>query len=621
VLLDETHLDSGFADMTDNPKGAAAWHIDPVTYLESRPPEFSVATPKSLYLTMPDGVRIALDYYVPVGLQSESTFPTILLLTPYYRRFALREGARPGVEACPNAALFRDMFVPRGYALVVVDVRGTGASFGARDSFRSPAEREDYRVIMDWVVGQDWCDGRLGATGISYVGAACDFAASTGHPALKAIAPISAVWDTYADHFYPGGILLTHLTSGYSEIMQALDHDDRDLLKKFSYFADPDLAGPAPVDNDTDGNLVREAVHGHLANVHMPDFMREFQFRDEALAHDPAFTTDSFSPHAYSKGMRSDLAVLAISGWMDGAYSNGSISRFLSMSRNPDRYLLIGPWDHGARVNVSPFRATAVPEFPVRGEVLRFFDEHVRGVNAGLAQEARVHFHTMRAETWQSATDWPPTDRTETLYLSADGALGDDPGEHATVDYKVDYACGTGNETRYGRLQVRNVQEYYADWPEQRHGRAEFVSEPLSQSMTIAGHPIVTLHLASDQKDACVFVYLEDRAPDGTIRYITEGMLRALHRDLAPPTETYVTAWPYRDFTRARARPLAPGEMTELTFAMLPTSWQVPAGHCIVLTIAGADRDNFALWPYGRPGRWQISMGGPVASRVMLPVL
>ena len=36
------------------------------------------------------------------------------------------------------------MFVPRGYALVVVDVRGTGASFGTRDSFRSPRERDDY---------------------------------------------------------------------------------------------------------------------------------------------------------------------------------------------------------------------------------------------------------------------------------------------------------------------------------------------------------------------------------------------------------------------------------------------------------------------------------------------
>jgi putative CocE/NonD family hydrolase len=56
------------------------------------------------------------------------------------------------------------MFVPHGYALVVVDVRGTGASFGCRDSFRSPAERQDYAEVIEWVAAQDWCDGRLGAT-------------------------------------------------------------------------------------------------------------------------------------------------------------------------------------------------------------------------------------------------------------------------------------------------------------------------------------------------------------------------------------------------------------------------------------------------------------------------
>ena len=86
--------------------------------------------------------------------------------------------------------------MPRGYAVVVVDVRGTGASFGTRDSFRSPREREDSREIADWIVAQPWSDGRIGSTGISYLGAAADFLASTGHPAVKAIAPLFAVWDT-----------------------------------------------------------------------------------------------------------------------------------------------------------------------------------------------------------------------------------------------------------------------------------------------------------------------------------------------------------------------------------------------------------------------------------------
>jgi len=370
-----------------------------------------------------------------------------------------------------------------------------------------------------------------------------------------------------------------------------------------------------------DGSLVKEAVHGHFANVHMPDFMREFQFRDNHLAHDPTFTTDSFSPHAYSVGVKDDVAIMAISGWMDGGYCNGSISRFLSMERNANRYLLIGPWDHGARVNVSPFRAQPLPEFPLHGAILRFFDEYVRGDDTGLSAESRVHVHVMRREAWHAASNWPITQKCHSLYPTGSGMLGAAPGNVEQLAYKVDYACGTGQNTRYGRLQVRNVQDYYADWQATEAGRLRFVAEPLEQDLTIAGHPLVTLHLTSDQQDACVFVYLEDIEPDGTVRYVSEGMLRALHREIAPPSPTYAATWPNRDFTRQHAKPLVPGERVELQFAMMPTAWLFPKGHRIALSIAGADRDNFALWPYGRPGNWQISLGGESPSRIELPIL
>ena len=120
--------------------------------------------------------------------------------------------------------------MPRGYALVVVDVRGTGASFGVREGFRSPKERDDYREIVDWIVEQVWSNGAVAATGVSYVGAAAYFLASTGHPAVKAIAPLFSVWDTYSDHYYPGGLVLNRLAETYDELMIALDHGRGELL-------------------------------------------------------------------------------------------------------------------------------------------------------------------------------------------------------------------------------------------------------------------------------------------------------------------------------------------------------------------------------------------------------
>ncbi|MEE8453296.1 MAG: CocE/NonD family hydrolase [Limibaculum sp.] len=606
--------------MTDSPLGSDAWITDPQTYLDRRVATHTVPkAPVSHYLTMRDGVRLAVDIHLPDGERPTEGFPAVLIFTPYYRRFRLAGDAPAGIEPSPNSAAYREMFVPRGYALVVVDVRGTGASFGCRDSFRSPAEREDYAEVIEWVAAQDWCNGRLGATGISYLGAACDFAASSGHRALKAIAPISAVWDTYSDHFYPGGILLSDLATGYGRVMEALDQDRREDLRKYYYFAEPCFEGPAAVDDDPDGMLLADAIGEHAANVHMPDFLREFQFRDSALAHDPEFTSDSFSPHAVSAEFRDDLAVLAISGWWDGAYTNGAISRFLSVGTDK-RALLLGPWDHGARCNASPFRRLALPEFPVLGTVLRFFDEHVQEMDTGLSDEAPVHYHTIRAEVWKSARAWPPAARERTLFLGTAGELDDAPGVEGEVHHRADYRCGTGLNTRYGRLQIRDVQDYYPDWDEKPGNYLRFRSEPLDAALTVAGHPLLHLDFASDQADACLFVYLEDIAPDGSSHYVTEGMLRALHRGISRPSPSYRTTWPYRAFTRAEARPLVPGELVTIDFALLPVSWEFPAGHRIGLSVAGADRDNFALWPYGRPGNWTIRTGGVYRSNLTLPI-
>jgi hypothetical protein len=112
-----------------------------------------------------DGGRLPAGRRCLPAARRAGRVPAILIFTPYYRRFALRAFALPESETSPGVARGRDLFVPRGYALVAVDVRGTGASFGTRDSFRSPRERDDYARIAEWVTPQPWSDGRIGATG------------------------------------------------------------------------------------------------------------------------------------------------------------------------------------------------------------------------------------------------------------------------------------------------------------------------------------------------------------------------------------------------------------------------------------------------------------------------
>jgi len=609
--------------VADAVQSGEGWRVSPADYAKTRPAAFAVGEPRSLYVAMRDGCRLALDVYLPgacpAGEQPGARVPTILILTPYYRRFKLRGGAPATTEASPNAGKWRDLLVPRGYAVVVVDVRGTGASFGTRDSFRSPAERDDYREIADWIVGQPWSDGTIGATGISYVGAAADFLASTGHPAVKAIAPLFAVWDTYADHYCPGGLLLNRLAEIYDELMVALDQDRRDLLQKFAYFRDPNLDGPQPVDDDTEGQLARAAVAEHRGNFHMTEFIREFRFRDDALASVPAITPASFSPHGYCGGVDPGVAVYSVSGWYDGAgYANGALARFLTLP-NRQRHLLLGPWDHGARANGSPWRSRVEPEFPLPAEVLRFFDHYLMGLPTGLEREAPIHYFTMGDERWNAAAAWPPTSGTQTLYLAREHSLADECQAPACDSYKASFAFGTGRLTRYERIAGIDTQDYYADW----HGRDEalltYTSAALTAPLVLAGHPLLTLWLEVDQPDAAVHVYLEEVEADGRCRYVTEGLLRALHRRTAPAPADYRAAWPWRTFARADAAVLPQGEAVELTFALLPVGWQFKAGSRVRLAISGADCDHVVQVPHGRPPCLRVHHGAEHPSRLICP--
>ena len=586
--------------MSDSDKGSGAWEVTPGDYLRSRERPFTVPqTPFSLYVGMRDGVRLALDVFLPQGAAATARFPTILILTPYYRRFKLNDAT---AEPSPNTAKYRDSFVPYGYALVVVDVRGTGASFGTRDALRSPREHADSREIADWIVCQPWSDGSIGSTGISYLGAAACFLASTGHTAVKAIAPLFAVSDIYDEQLYPGGMLSQIWTTAYDDLMVALDQDERALLARFAYFNDPRFDGPQPVDADADGALVREAVSGHRDNFKMRDLAREFFWRESAAVHDPALTCAACSPCGYADKMPAHVAILNVSGWYDGAgYTNGAISRFLSLKKNSQQ-LLLGPWDHGARTNVSPWREGPQSQFALMGEILRFFDRHLMHRTNGADREAPVHYFSIHDNRWHATTQWPPPARTWCLHMTAAGELAEAaPAQAGVLDYQVRFSTTSGRQTRYERLGAANVEDYYPDWQARSASMLHLQSAPLAKATEITGHAAAHLKLTCSESDAALFVYLSEVEADGKVRYITEGMLRLLHRaEIEPPPE-YRTCWPYHPCSRAAARLMSIGAAEDVSIALLPVSWTLAAGSQLRISIAGADAEHYPQVPHGRP--------------------
>nr|WP_245162135.1 CocE/NonD family hydrolase [Brevibacterium marinum] len=583
---------------------------------------------------MPDRVRLAADVFLPSasGRPVEGRRPTILIFTPYYRRFAVVPGAdSSAVEVSPNTARYRDLFTPAGYNVVVVDVRGTGASFGHREGFRSPTERNDYCEVAEWVCRQVWSDGRVGVTGISYLGAASDFLASTGHPAVKAIAPLFSVWDTYENNYFPGGVQLFDLIESYSQLMIGLDQDDREAIRPYASYAHPAFDGPAPVDADTGEEDRDAAVLEHRGNYRHADMMREFVMRERPLSYDPDYSSASFSPYSYSDGIRPDVAIYSVSGWMDGAgYANGAISRFLTKNRNP-HHLLLGPWDHGARSHVSPWSDTGAPDESWWFEILRFFDEYLSGQDTGIRDEAAIHFYALHAEEWRSSPSWPLASSSTRYELASDGRLRPQStigaaGEAATqsnsrapqstpdgdlVGFIVDFGAGTGRNTRYERIAGKLVSRYYSDWQGRTDHHLAFETPVLNTDLELTGHAIATLHLSSNQPDGTVFVYLTEVESDGTERYVTEGLLRLMHRFESDNPSTVETDWPYRSFKERDARPMIPDKQETVRLPLLPTAWSFSSGSTVRLSIAGADADHATQSPHGRPPRLVLGINGP----------
>jgi predicted acyl esterase len=116
-------------------------------------------------------------------------------------------------------------------------------------------------------------------------------------------------------------------------------------------------------------------------------------------------------------------------------------------------------------------------------------------------------------------------------------------------------------------------------------------------------------------------VYLEDVDETGKVTYVTEGQLRAIHRKISEDPPPYKQLTPYHSFKQEDSMPLVPGELTELTFGLLPTSVLIKKDHCIRIAIAGHDKDTFTRIPAEETPMITVTRSKGNASFIDLPVI
>lgn len=545
-------------------------------------------------MPMRDGVQLAADVYRP---DTSEPVPVILMRTPYDRSVALTEPFYDGLR-----------FVKAGYALVIQDTRGRYESGGVFYPFRT--ERQDGEDTIGWLTDAPWSNGRVGMIGASYPGAAQWLAATQNPPGLAAIAPIVTAADFRDGWIFHDGVFELGFSLQWS-VWLAGDTARR------SGKADPgaaQLASHVPDVGDRIESLYR-GLDPEAENLLRRLTPYYFDWRPRPNSEGG---WDSIAPD-----LRPELATapaLNIGGWYD-VFKTGTVECYQRQrdaartAGRPQPRLIMGPWTHSIYSGMFVGRRfgmrSAIGEFDLAGEQLRWFDRWLKGEANGVDEELPVRLFVMGTDRWQDFADFPPPHATPTeLFVHTkaggrggtletrrpdideqDGVVRFDPHDLVPTVGGGTLLEGTWVADRAGPADLRLITS--------RSDVLVYMTDPLERSMTIVGSVELRAHASVIERTKPtgfdLVAHLVDVHPSGRMEILTGGIRR-----LTPdsPAESYVKVG-----------------ATAATF--LP-------GHRVGLIVAASDFPRFEPNPdltAAGGGTIRIGSSSTRWSRLILPVI
>jgi len=569
------------------------------------------ATPEisSFYVQTKDGIRLAVDVALPGDRAPGAKLPTLIELTRYWRASEDPASGKP----YSSLDVWDKAFLSHGYAVVQVDVRGSGASFGTRSVEYGPQEVRDGRDIVNWIVKQPWSDGKVGAYGTSYSGTTAELLTATGHPAIKAVSPGWSDFDVWRSPARPYGLFAADFIRTWGGFVGMLDRND------------PSIGAVVKrVDEDVDGKLRAAAVKQHASNPAVGTVVGGVDFRDQKLS-GGEYTFADLSSLRWKKEIEaSGVPMLVIASWLDAGTAEGALWRFVNFS-NP-QWVVLQAASHGGGAHASPYVVGNQVKAPVMGieaqiELrVRFFDHFLKGADNGADKEPRVRYYNLGEETFLNSDTWPPPGvKPQRMYARADGLLSAaaPPDGDGADRYEVDFEVSTGSGNRW-MTQMGQPVLGLDDRAAMDARMLTYTGPALEEPLQLTGFPVVRLEMNSTHADGAVLVYLEDVAPDGRSRYLTEGGLRFLHRRVEddPGFEAF---GPVHSFAREDAWPTVPGETATIRIRLNPISVRIAKGHSVRVAIAGADAAIFDRVPAKGTPTLTLERNAEHASYIDLP--
>lgn len=626
----------------------------PLPQLEPDRP-YPVIEEKGIPIVRPDDPEQLKLYVNVVRPNGTERFPTLLIATAYRREFV--------------RMLAPDSLVSTGYAVVILDVMGSGSSEGGWEAL-SAREIDDVAwIIDDWIPEQPWSNGKVGMYGPSYMGLTSFLAAGRKPRHLKAIFPGVIHADTYRDIFFQGGIFEQEFMGFWARFTLDL-----------SFLPPTQLLTPRR------GHVLEDVLSGLKAleehREQEPEVLSWLAKTKDA----PFF--DERSPMTYWEEM-AEMPIMTTAAWWD-IFTRGSMLNYTEITREKKSWereggtagpmrIIVGPWYHTS----GAFMEGLPSELLQR----RWFDWHLKADEDPdyrnydiLDPSAPVILYVLGREQWRREKEWPLTRaRCETLYLSgkrqeqdrneslnngslfwswemAEGGALPDGTTPSGISYDPmqDPSRFTGQKSRssvrWGGGEIIEVP-YAEDERENEKYLLTFSTAPLDRDVEVTGPAVLRLWARSDfgppcevppaiwyergdasridvtplipwaqQTDVHWTVNLNDVFPDGRVRNITSGWLAASHRP--DPARPDWTQDGYDPFLYPEDRsPSSPesGRAYEYVIEIWPTSNVFLAGHQIRIDVAVTDYPHFL--PSLVPSENEILHDGEHPSRLILPVV
>ncbi|MBB4794889.1 putative CocE/NonD family hydrolase [Streptomyces nodosus] len=477
--------------------GAVATATTPVTHQENdRVPEGSVWTQHYFPSSDRSGTELHADVLLPENLPRGKKVPVILSIGPYFGHSGQTDPE--GWTHTGPSSRFQDFvegtdLFARGYAFVMVDLRGFGGSTGCLD-WGGPGEQADVKAAVDWASKQSWSTGAVGMYGKSYDAVTGLIGNDLKQKPLKAVVAQEPVWDMY-QYIYSNGVPRPNVTgtanayNGIATLPQLADDDPH-------YLANAEWEKTHP-----------ECLTENSAGYKIAD-QKDKHWTDRDLA-------------KMAKGTTTPLFVTQ--GFVENNTKPEEMQEYLDNHVGPERGWL-GQWDHvrgGDRVGDGRL---AMGREGWYDETLSFYDEYLKGIKPKVKYPAYVVEDSTGA--WRTQKTWPEVKRSVTLPLG-NGSYLDDGGASGRAALA---ASGEQTPQTLGRpsgtWDMENAPATEQPAPKglakglaklQKDGKVTssfFVwSKPLGQSARVTGTPQVSL---TAKGTGNVMLKLYDVAPNGT---------------------------------------------------------------------------------------------------------